>query len=320
MTRFGLQIPDFRWEDASSGGLFPRTLALAEAAESSGFETLWVMDHFHELPPFFDRTDPMPEGYTLLAGLAARTKSIELGTLVTGVPYRNPALLAKQVTTLDHISGGRAILGVGAGWNEDEYVAYGFGEELPSIKERLDRLDEAIRICRAMFESPSASFEGDRYRVSDALNSPPPLRSGGPPIMIGGGGEKRLLRILAELGDMTNYFGDPDTVRHKNAVLERHCEDVGRDPREIERSRLGAIILADTDAEAARIASSMREQFGMDEDFFNGFFDHGGPDRIRERVEEFVASGLDHFIVMAAGPALPDQVAGLGEVFAPLRG
>lgn len=261
----------------------------------------------------------MPEAYTLLGGLAARTESIELGTLVTGVVYRNSAMLAKQVTTLDHVSSGRAILGIGAAWNEDEYVAYGFGDALPSTTERLNRLEEALRICRAMFTNASSTFAGERYRVTDALNNPQPLRTGGPPIMIGGGGEKRLLRILAELGDMTNYFGDPDTVRHKNAVLERHCEDVGRDPSEIERSRLGAIILADTDAEAEQIATGMREQFGMDEDFFSGFFDHGGPERIRERVEEYVDAGLDHFIVMAAGPAGPDQIAGLGEVFAPLR-
>lgn len=261
----------------------------------------------------------MPEAYTLLGGLAARTESIELGTLVTGVVYRNSAMLAKQVTTLDHVSSGRAILGIGAAWNEDEYVACGFGDALPSTTERLNRLEEPLRICRAMFTNASSTFAGERYRVTDALNNPQPLRTGGPPIMIGGGGEKRLLRILAELGDMTNYFGDPDTVRHKNAVLERHCEDVGRDPSEIERSRLGAIILADTDAEAEQIATGMREQFGMDEDFFSGFFDHGGPERIRERVEEYVDAGLDHFIVMAAGPAGPDQIAGLGEVFAPLR-
>ena len=320
MTRFGIQIPDFRWQDASSGGLFPRTLELAHAAEASGFDTLWVMDHFHELPPFFDRADPMPEGYTLLAGLAARTESIELGTLVTGATYRNPALLAKQVTTLDHVSGGRAILGIGASWNEDEYIAYGFGDGLPSIKERLDRLEEAVRICRAMFSGSSSTFTGDRHRVADALNNPQPLRPGGPPIMIGGGGEKRLLRILAELGDMTNYFGSPDTVRHKNAVLDAHCEDVGRDPSEIERSRLGGILLADTDAEADRIARSMREELGMDEDSFGGFFDHGGPERIRQRVEEYVDAGLDHLIVMAAGPAHSDQIAGLGEALTPLRG
>jgi alkanesulfonate monooxygenase SsuD/methylene tetrahydromethanopterin reductase-like flavin-dependent oxidoreductase (luciferase family) len=155
--------------------------------------------------------------------------------MVTGVTYRNPALLAKIVTTLDVISKGRAILGIGAAWNDDEHAGYGF--DFPPVKERMDRLEEALQIIRAMFTEPAPSFEGRYYRVEQVLNNPKPIR-GRIPILIGGGGEKRTLRLVAQYADACNLFGDPDTVRHKIGVLERHCADVGRDPAEITKTVL----------------------------------------------------------------------------------
>ena len=208
-------------------------MAAAQAAEEAGFDAVSVMDHLHQIPPYMARTDPIPEAYVLLAALAARTTRIRLGTLVTAVTYRNPALLAKMVTTLNLVSGGRAFLGIGASWNDDEYRAYGYGEALLPIRERLDRLAEALQVCKALFTGTEAHFEGRHYRLDGALNVPRPVQAGGPPILVGGTGERRLLRLVARYADIANLFGDPATVRHKLAVLERHCEELGRDPAEI---------------------------------------------------------------------------------------
>jgi F420-dependent oxidoreductase-like protein len=194
-----------------------------------------VMDHLYQIEMVGPREDPMLEAYTLLGALAARTNEISLGTMVTGVTYRNPALLAKIVTTLDIISSGRAVLGLGAAWNDDEHAGYGY--DFPSAKERLDRLEEALQICRAMFSEPAPSFDGRHYRIREVLNNPKPVR-GRIPVLIGGSGEKRTLRLVAQYGDACNLFGDPDTVRHKLDVLERHCADVGRDPAEITKTIL----------------------------------------------------------------------------------
>ena len=316
MARFGIQLADFR-SPQGDADLFERASAAALAAEDAGFDSAWVMDHFHQLPPFMDRADPMPEAYSMLAALAARTTRLRLGALVTGVTYRNPALLAKTVTTLDVISGGRAVLGLGASWQEDEYVAYGFGRELPGVKERLDRLEDALIICRAMFDEPSAHHAGTHHRVTDALNVPRPVQPGGPPILIGGGGEKRLLRLVARYGDMCNLFGDPDTVRHKLAVLDRHCADVGRDPSEISRSHLGGVVLGETDAEARERAEALVSA-GLPRDMVDGFFMVGGPETLRARVGEYLDAGLDTMLFLRPGSWDPESVGALGRALAPL--
>jgi F420-dependent oxidoreductase-like protein len=235
VTRLGLQIPNFTFAGVADADLFETIAGIATTAENNGFDSIWVMDHLYQIEMVGPREDPMLEAYTLLAALAARTKTARLGTMVTGVTYRNPALLAKIVTTLDVISSGRAILGIGAAWNDDEHAGYGF--DFPSAGERLDRLEEALQICRAMFREQAASFEGRHYRVRQVLNNPKPIR-GRIPVLIGGGGEKRTLRLVAQYGDACNLFGDPDAVRHKLDVLERHCADVGRDPAEITKTTL----------------------------------------------------------------------------------
>ena len=195
------------------------------AAEESGFDSVWVMDHFYQITGVGPRTDPMLEAYTLLGAIAARTERAGLGTMVTGVTYRNPAYLAKVVTTLDVISSGRAILGIGAAWNDDEHAGYGFG--FPPVAERMERLEEALQICRAMFTKEAPSFTGRHYAITAALNRPRPIRPGGIPILIGGGGEQKTLRLVAKYGDACNIFGDVTTVRHKLEVLNRHCEALG---------------------------------------------------------------------------------------------
>jgi F420-dependent oxidoreductase-like protein len=235
VTRLGLQIPNFTFPGVADADLFETIAGVATTAEAHGFDSLWVMDHLYQIEMVGPKDHPMLEAYTLLGALAARTQRLNLGTMVTGVTYRNPALLAKIVTTLDVISKGRAILGIGAAWNDDEHAGFGF--DFPPVKERMDRLEEALQIIRAMFTEPAPSFEGRYYRIKQVLNNPRPIR-GYIPILIGGGGEKRTLRLVAQYGDACNLFGDPDTVRHKIEVLERHCADVGRDPAEITKTIL----------------------------------------------------------------------------------
>jgi len=235
VTRLGLQIPNFTFPGVADADLFETIAGIATTAENHGFDSVWVMDHLYQIGVVGPREDPMLEAYSLLSAVAARTTSAALGTMVTGVTYRNPALLAKIVTTLDVISSGRAILGIGAAWNDDEHAGYGY--DFPTAKERLDRLEEALQICRAMFTEQAPTFEGRYSRIRSVLNNPKPIR-GRIPILIGGSGEKRTLRLVAQYADACNVFGDPDGVRHKLEVLERHCADVGRDPAEITKTTL----------------------------------------------------------------------------------
>jgi len=199
MKLLGFQIPNYTFPGVTDGKLFDHVGILASTAERAGFDSVFVMDHFYQLPSIGPRTDPMLEGYTVLAGIAARTNKIRLGTLVTGVTYRNPAFLAKVVTTLDIVSSGRAILGLGAAWNEDEHRGYGY--EFPPVGERISRLEEALQICRAMFREEAPTFDGRYYRIEGALNFPRPIQPNGPPIMIGGGGEKVTLDELLRRSD-----------------------------------------------------------------------------------------------------------------------
>src|SRR6266536_5218919 len=179
MLRLGLQIPNFTYPGVPDSELFDRVADIAVTAEQAGFDSIWVMDHFYQIPNVGQRTEPMLESYTLLSGIAARTSRAMLGAMVTGVTYRNPALLAKIVTTLDVVSSGRAILGIGAAWNEQEHRGYGF--DFPPVRERMDRLEEALQICRAMFREEAPTFHGTYYRIEEALNYPRPVRPGGIP-------------------------------------------------------------------------------------------------------------------------------------------
>ncbi|MGA3353496.1 MAG: LLM class F420-dependent oxidoreductase [Acidimicrobiales bacterium] len=294
VTRFGLQIPNFTFPGVEDGELFEKVDQIAVTAEESGFDSVWVMDHFYQIPNVGPRTDPMFEAYTLLGAIAARTRRASLGAMVTGVTYRNPALLAKIVTTLDVISSGRAILGIGAAWNDDEHTGYGFG--FPSVPERLERLEEALQICHAMFSEEAPSFAGRYYTIDAALNRPRPIRPEGIPILVGGGGERKTLRLVAKYADACNLFGDLATVRHKLEVLEAHCEAVGRDPAEITKTRLGTIIVAETTAEAEHKTARMAEARGIDAAALRGFIFVGNPDSICEQVAPFLDAGLDGMI------------------------
>lgn len=293
LTRLGLQIPSFTFPGVADADLFDTIAGIARTAEESGFDSVWVMDHFYQIGMVGPRTDPMLEAYTLLGALAARTERARLGAMVTGVTYRNPALLAKTVTTLDVISSGRAILGIGAAWNDDEHAGYGY--DFPTVKERMDRLEDALRICRAMFTEEAPTYEGRYSSIKEALNQPRPVR-GSIPILIGGGGEQRTLRLVAQYADACNVFGDAAAVRHKFDVLERHCADVGRDPAEITRTRLGTLILRATAEEAGRATAEAASARGMAPEQLGAMATVGDPDTVAEEVRAYVDAGVEGFV------------------------
>ena len=288
---FGFQIPGHEFPGAEPDETFDRILELATAAEASGWASVWVMDHFWQLPPLGGPTHPILEGWTLLGALAARTERVQLGTLVTGVTYRNPALVAKMATTLDVISHGRAICGLGAAWYDVEHVGLGF--DYPRDGVRLDMLEEALQICRLMFTEDAPSFEGAHYRIQDAHNLPRPLR-GDIPILVGGGGEKRTLRLVAQYADACNVHGDPDIIRHKMAVIDRHCADVGRDPAEIRRTWGGTLFLTETAEEAAGFEAMLRPAAGAE---YDTNFIVGDEAAVVDKVAALVDAGIDDFIV-----------------------
>jgi F420-dependent oxidoreductase-like protein len=302
--RFGLQIPNFI--DGAPGALFEEVVERAVAAEETGYDSVWVMDHFFQLPPMGGPSQPMLDAYTLLGALAARTSQIRLGALVSGVTYRNPAHLAKIVTTLDVISAGRAILGIGAAWYDVEHVGLGF--DFPPAGERLDRLEEALQICRAMFDGSAPSFDGTYYRTHEAHNVPPPVQRGGPSILVGGGGERRTLRLVAQYADMCNVVGDAATIAHKVEVLRGHCEAVGRDPSEVSVSRLATLVLTENEQETATTNDFLRQVTGEEPSGSNV----GTADELVAQVDELAAAGVDYFIFnMPTGTA--DTVRRVGE-------
>lgn len=242
MAKFGLQIPWFSW-DGSPGNHRTVLKDIARTAEDSGFDSLWVMDHFFQLPGIGDATLDMHEGYVTLAYLAGVTERITLGTLVTGVTYRHPAILVKEVTSLDILSGGRAWFGIGAAWFEREHL--GLGVRFPPVAERFERLEETLQIAKQMWSPDEGPFKGKHYTLEETICSPQPIQKPHPPIMIGGSGERKTLRLVAQYADACNLMGDPKEVGHKLAVLRRHCDDVGRDYDSIQRTRLATALSAD---------------------------------------------------------------------------
>jgi len=313
MLRLGFQLPRFTFPDVPNDRLFDRVLAIACAAEESGFDSFFVMDHFQQIGMIGPPEEPMLEAYSLLPAIAACTSKIKLGALVTGVVYRNPALLAKMITTLDVVSKGRAILGIGAAWNEDEARRYGY--DWPSTGERMDRLEDALRICKAMFTEESATVEGKYHSVHNALNNPRPVQPGGPRIMIGGGGEKRTLRLVAQYADACNIFGSADEIRRKLDIFDQHCRDVGRDPSEITRTRLGSMVFASTRDEAnrrfeamlANVPSQMREMA-------RATMMVGDASSIADQVQPHFDAGLNGMIFNLMPNAMPEEVREVGEV------
>jgi F420-dependent oxidoreductase-like protein len=256
---FGLQLSRFDWP----GHPATTATALAEvarAAEDAGFASLWVMDHFLQIPQVGREWEDMLESHTTLAYLAGVTERIRLGTLVTGIGYRNLAHLAKIVATLDVLSGGRALCGLGTGWFEREHRLYGW--DFPPLRERFDRLEDALELLPLMWGPGAPRFAGRTTTVEEATCYPRPLQER-VPILVGGSGERRTLRLVARHADACNLFGDPDTVRHKVAVLREHCAAEGRDPAAVRVTHLAAArVIGDGEERAGPGAATVPEHVG----------------------------------------------------------
>jgi F420-dependent oxidoreductase-like protein len=279
--RMGLQLrPCFPSE---YGNHFDTTLAVVQACEEAGLDSVWMPDHFmfpdEEHP---ENEVPVMECFVVLAAIAARTSRIRLGELVTGVPYRNPALLAKILASLDVVSHGRTIIGLGAAWHEPEFTAYGW--PFPPLRERMEGLEEAVQIVDRMLTQRPASFSGKHYSIHNAYNDPVPVQKPRPPIMIGGDGERVTLRLVAQYADFCNVFGDPLTVAHKFEVLREHCAAVGRPYEQITRSNHTGILIARNGDE---LAAKQAKHPDFDEIA-------GTPDVVIARLQEYAAAGSQY--------------------------
>ena len=249
--KFGLQINRFDWPGAPAT-IGPKFAEIARTAEAAGFDSLWVMDHYYQIEPGLgSKEDPMLEAYSALNFAAAVTERVRLGVMVTGVVYRHPGFLIKQVSTLDVLSGGRANLGIGAAWYWRE--AQGLGFPFPSTGERFEQLEEVLQIAKQVWAGDFSSYEGKHFKLEAPINSPQPITKPHPPILIGGEGEKKTLRLVAQYGDACNLFarnGVEGAIK-KLEVLRNHCETLGRDYEEIEKTVLGPFDLSSNGASEA---------------------------------------------------------------------
>jgi F420-dependent oxidoreductase-like protein len=295
--KYGLLIPQGAAQELASipnpVEAYETLSRLAQTADQSGYDTIWVGDHFITAPP---SQEMLFECWTLAAALARDTRRVRIGQQVTGNNYRNPALQAKMASTLDVISQGRLTFGIGAGWYEPEYRAYGY--EFPGAPERLRQLQEAVQIILAMWKEEEATFEGTYYQIRGAINQPKGVQRPHIPLLIGGGGEQMTLKLVAQYGDACNLIGDPATLKHKFAVLKQHCETVGRDYESIYRTALTLCIIGETD-EHARAQIPDWAHAVLPDAGTHGLV--GTVETIRQRLAAFEAAGVQELII-----ALPD--------------
>ncbi len=308
-----LHVPDFNYPDTTPEQLFDKLVDIATTAEQSGFSSISVMDHLHQIPGVGPEENWMLEGSTILAGLAARTQKITLGLIVGAVTYRNPVLHAKITTTLDMISGGRVWHGIGAAWFEAEHRAYGF--DFPPLAERFERLEEALQIARSMFTEERTTFNGEHYQADGAFNNPRPLR-GDIPIVIGGSGERKTLRMVAQYADGCNLFGDVSGARHLLDVLERHCERLGRDPAEITKTRMGVVAIGRTHEQALAKVDEMRRA-GIPEMRLASVL-AGDVDEIAEQAQAYAEVGIEGLTVSLPDVHDLEMLALAGEAIGPV--
>ncbi|HEX5824329.1 MAG TPA: LLM class F420-dependent oxidoreductase [Candidatus Limnocylindrales bacterium] len=286
--KLGLQISSFTWPGGAEA-IGPTLGRVAGQADDIGLDSIWVMDHFFQIRGVGRPEEPMLEGWTALGFLAAHTKNARLGLMVGGVHYRLPGLWVKAATTLDVLSGGRAWLGIGAAWNEDESRSLGF--PFPPLGQRFEMLEETLQIAHAMWQGERGSdgeFHGRHYHATRLMNSPQSISRPRVPIMIGGGGERKTLRLVAQYADATNVFGGPEGIAHKYEVVRQHCADVGRDPAEIERSTLQNINLT-------------RES----------------PGQVVDRFGELADAGAQHVIMGVADVTDPQHLESVGRDILP---
>jgi F420-dependent oxidoreductase-like protein len=303
-------MPSFTFPGVPSDQLFDHVGELARSAESAGFELVTVMDHFYQITPIGPEEQPMLEGYTTLAALARETSKVKLATLVTGVTYRNPALVAKMVTTLDVISKGRAVCGIGAAWNDSEHLGYGF--DFPPIRERMDRLDEALTILKLMFTEDRPSFTGTHYRIDRALNNPRPLQAAGPKILVGGGGEQRTLRLVAKHADMSHWFGALTDIKRKSEILDRYCEDEGRDPATITRTMGAPVVLVENEGQVKSVMERMPPERRL-------MFTPATPDQAAEILQDYIAVGIQGFTFGNPTLRTPEEFERVGRLIKTIK-
>ncbi len=295
--------------------IFDSVVAQAKAAEAAGFDRVLVMDHFYQLPGIGAHTEPMMECYTLLSALAQHTKSVRLSSLVTGNTYRNPTLLAKTITSLDHVSNGRATLGIGAGWFELEHNSLGY--EFGTFTDRFEKLEEALQIILPMLRGETVTFKGKHYSVTDAINSPVPLSR--IPIMIGGSGEKKTLRMVAQYADESNLTsGGTEETKRKLEVLNEHCARIGRNRSEITVTKLTMVCVAPTMEQAMADARELAQLKGWSNevvDMLKGVLIFGDPDTVGERLQEIVNCGIDGLTInLPVNGHITDRISLLGEI------
>jgi F420-dependent oxidoreductase-like protein len=304
-VKFGLMTSECRPGPGGGNG-WDSILAQARAAEAAGFDSAWLPDHV-----MWDGSTgraagtPILESHMVLAGLAAGTERVRLGVLVAGAPYRNPALLVKMITTLDVMSHGRAIFGIGAGWARFEFDAYGW--PFPDVPTRMRGLRDTVEIARAMWASSPASYQGRVYSIKNARNDPPAVQQPHPPILIGGSGERTTLRLAARYGDLCNVSGDLDRVRHKYAVLEQHCRDVGRPYDEVTRTLFTWFMVGRTEAEVR----AKERYFDGDAPTFAGLM--GTPEQIVEQLRQYEAVGVQEVYVSMRDAFELEPIALFGE-------
>lgn len=293
--KFGLQHPNFSFDykNEDTSQIVGSLKDLILIAENAGFDSFWVMDHFHQIKFVGSPDEPMLESWTTISALAGMTTKIKLGTLVTGIVYRHPAILAKISATLDVLSKGRLFMGIGAAWNQEESFAYGI--PFPPTKERLLRLEEVIQIILKMWTKSTATFNGKYYQLKDAYCNPKPIQKPHPPIMVGGGGERNTLRIVAKYADACNLFGSIETIKRKLSILKEHCKNVVRDYDSILKTKLG-IVLIDNDKEV--LNKRVNELFkGMPNEQIREFVIYGTQEEVLREVESFENAGIEYFIV-----------------------
>jgi F420-dependent oxidoreductase-like protein len=309
-----LHIPNFNYPGVGPDQVFDKIVEIAQTAEGSGFSSVSLMDHLHQIPPVGPAQNYMFEGSTMLAAIATKTERVTLGLLVGSVTYRNPALAAKITTTLDIISGGRAWHGLGAGWFEDEHIAYGY--DFPPLKVRFEMLEDALNIARAMFTQERPSYNGKHFHVEQPYNNPRPLR-GDIPILIGGSGERKTLRLVARFGDGCNLFAaDPQRATHLLGVLEQHCEDVGRDFAEITKTVMGRIVVGRTQEEAEAKVRSLIDA-GMSQEAA-AMIIAGDVDTIGQRAQALAEVGIEGMTISLPLVHDPEQLELAGKAIAPV--
>jgi F420-dependent oxidoreductase-like protein len=295
IMKFGLQHPNYSFDyiNHDTSQIVVSLSNLVTRAETLGFDSFWVMDHFHQIPIVGKPEEPMLESWTTISVLAGVTSKIKLGTMMTGIIYRHPSILAKIGATLDVLSKGRLFMGIGAAWNEAESLAYGI--PFPSIKERFVRLEEAIQIIRKMWtDEPSSSFNGKYYQIKNAYCNPKPVQKPSPPIMIGGSGERQTLRIVAKYADACNLFGSAETVKRKLSILKEHCRNVGRDYESILKTKLGVVVI-DDDEETAR--KRLQQIIKVPEEQIDEFAIYGSPEDVLKQKESLEEAGIQYLIV-----------------------